>query len=238
MGDPVVSTTAGAFMVGLLTSAHCSIMCGPLLCAALPRPSPAYHAGRVVAYTTLGAAAGALGKPPLQLLSHSPAALLPWVLVLLLGSILLGWKPALPKPRFLQRLAMRARLQQSTAARGLITGLLTPLLPCGPLYLVLAACLVSASAASGARFALAFTLGTIPLLWISQAGWGRLNQSLSAARMRMLQRSMAGLALLMVLWRLIPSGSLSGSTTEAAKVDSVPSCPLCTLPATVSASTP
>lgn len=230
MTGPVINTAAGAFMVGLLTSAHCALMCGPWLCAALPKPSPAYHLGRALAYTSLGAAAGALGKHPLRMLmrSHSPASLLPWVLVLLLGSILLGWKPSLPKPRFLPALSFRPGGKwghRTPSARGFTTGLLTPLLPCAPLYMVFAACLVSGSAAAGAQFALAFTLGTIPLLWLSQSGWGHLSRRLSPVRMRILQRSMAAVALLMVLARL----ALPRNTGNAA-AETAPSCPLCSLP--------
>jgi hypothetical protein len=236
MTEPVISTAAGAFMVGLLTSAHCALMCGPWLCAALPKPSPAYHVGRTMAYTALGTTAGALGKQPLQALlgPHSPAALLPWVLALLLASILIGWKPSLPKPRALQRLSLRlgGNLRpHKISARGFLTGILTPLLPCAPLYLVLAACLVSGSALAGAQFAMAFTLGTIPLLWLSQSGWGRLSRRLSPARMRTLQRSMAALALVMVLARLLPAGASPASQkADSTTADAAPSCPLCSLP--------
>lgn len=240
MTEPVISTAAGAFMVGLLTSAHCALMCGPWLCAALPKPSPSYHVGRTLAYTALGTAAGALGKQPLQALlgAHSPAALLPWVLALLLGSILIGWKPSLPKPRALQRLSLRLGRSRGfgphkIAARGFVTGVLTPLLPCAPLYLVLAACLVSGSALAGAQFGLAFTLGTIPLLWLSQSGWGRLSRRLSPTRMRILQRSMAALALIMVLARLLPAvTSPANQNANSTTADAAPSCPLCSLPGT------
>lgn len=223
MADPVINTAPGAFILGLLTSGHCAVMCGPWLCAALPKPSPAYHAGRILAYTSLGAAAGAMGMVPLRLLLKSPASLLPWMLALLLAVTALGWKPRFPLPRLFQRFVLRFR-RRPHRAKGFALGLLTPLLPCGPLYLMLAACLVSGSAAIGAQFAFIFTLGTIPLLWVSQAGWSRLRQRVSPAGMRTLQRSMAALALLMVLWRLRPA--------TPAPPDSGPLCPLCAGPET------
>ncbi len=217
MVSPVINTAAGAFVVGLLTSLHCAAMCGPLLCAALPKPSAGYHGGRLIAYTSLGAAAGALGEAPLQKLMKSPLLVLPWMLVVLLAGILIGWKPRLPKPRFLTRLSSRISLQQQGRAKGFLLGLMTPLLPCGPLYLVLAACLVSGSAVMGAQFAFAFTLGTMPLLWVSQAGWGRLSLRLAPQRFKVIQRVVAAVALGMVLWRL---NTLRQTEPEG-------KCPLC-----------
>lgn len=221
MADPVFNTAAGAFVLGLVTSAHCAVMCGPLVCAALPRPGPAYHGGRILAYTSLGAAAGAMGTVPLRLALETPAALLPWALALLLGLTAMGWKPRLPAPRSVHRFAVRTRLRGNTAARGFLLGALTPLLPCGPLYLVFAACLVSGSALTGAEFAFVFTLGTIPLLWLSHAGWRRAGLRISPARMAAAQRIMAAAAMLMTLWRLYPSAAAAPSAGDE------PACPLC-----------
>jgi len=91
-------TLAGALITGLATSLHCAGMCGPLACgvSALAKSegerlaaASIYHAGRLAAYTTIGAICGALGKEPLSWFFHSPAVLLPWALVaaLLLHSI-------------------------------------------------------------------------------------------------------------------------------------------------------
>jgi hypothetical protein len=54
----------------------------------------------------------------------------------------------------------------------------------------------------GGEVAFAFTLGTIPLLWIAQASLGRLRMKLTPARMITLQRSLAAVAALMMIWRL------------------------------------
>jgi sulfite exporter TauE/SafE len=58
-------------------------------------------------------------------------------------------------------------------------GFATPLLPCGPLYFILAAALLAGSALRGAEFMLAFGLGTVPLLWLAQSQFHRLQARLS-----------------------------------------------------------
>lgn len=199
--SPAINTIAGAFLVGMLTSLHCAGMCGPWLCAAFPKPSLSYHAGRLIAYSSLGLAAGAMGSMPLQALMQSPLTILPWMLVALLLTIALGWKPRIPKPMFLRKWHARWMMQHGRA-KGFMLGIMTPLLPCGPLYFVLAACLVSGTALRGFEFALAFTLGTIPLLWLAQASLGKLRLRLTPQRMQLVQRSLAVIALLMMVWRL------------------------------------
>ncbi len=221
MSSPVINTAAGAFVLGLVTSLHCATMCGPLLCTAVRGPGTGYHLGRFVSYTSLGAVAGAVGEVPLRRLMDSPLRVLPWVLVLLLAGLLAGWKLRLPRPLFLRRFTARQTLKPESRWKSFSLGALTPLLPCGPLYLVLAACLVSGSALQGARFAAAFTMGTIPLLWLSGQGWGRLRQHLAPARLRLAQRVLAGLALGMLLWRLNPFQPAPEEGREAE------ACPLC-----------
>ena len=81
-------------------------------------------------------------------------------------------------------------------------GLLTPLLPCGPLYLLFGTTLLSGSAMRGAEFALAFGMGTVPLLWISQQGFSRLRAAMPALRFQQLQRGLAVLAAIVMVWRL------------------------------------
>lgn len=218
--NPVINTVAGAFLVGMLTSLHCAGMCGPWLCAALPKPSVGYHLGRLLSYSSLGIACGAMGAIPLRNLLDSPLVLLPWMLVLVMASIALGWKPKIPKPLFLRKWHARWMMKHGRA-KGFVLGLMTPLLPCGPLYLILAAALVSGSAVRGGEFALAFTLGTIPLLWLAQASLGKLSLRLTLGSMRTIQRTLAVLAIILMVWRLrdtiglaeVPEGAMCHSPT-------------------------
>ncbi|MFN0127118.1 MAG: sulfite exporter TauE/SafE family protein [Verrucomicrobiales bacterium] len=205
MSAPVIETTAAALVAGLVTSIHCAGMCGPLTCAALPRPSAAYHAGRLLSYGAIGAACGALGERPLAWLSDSPLSVLPWFLVAVLLAMGLGIKARLPRPWFIQRAYARWRLlagQRPVWQRGAVIGVMTPLLPCGPLYLMFGACLLTGSAVKGLEFALAFALGTIPLLWLAHGSWRRLSLKVSPMSLARIQRGLAFAAAAVLVWRL------------------------------------
>jgi len=217
-----VHTTIGALLAGLVTSVHCAGMCGPLACglAAMPASeserlaaASAYHGTRLAAYTLIGGLCGALGEQPLGWFFRSPAAVLPWILVgvfLLFG---LGLEKRLPRPAMLLRVSARMRLRTrrlSPVSSGLVLGGLTPLLPCGPLYLLFGAALLSGSALRGAEFALAFGLGTVPLLWLAQRQLHRLGARFSRTGLVRVQRGFALVTALVLAWRLhgtLPPGA-------------------------------
>ena len=207
-------TLAGALLAGLATSLHCAGMCGPLACGigAFAKSdgerlaaASAYHGGRLLAYSVLGGICGALGREPLGWFFHSPAVLLPWALVLALLVLATGLEKKIPRPLFLTRLTLRLRSRVRgmpvTAGAGL-TGLLTPFLPCGPLYAVFLALLAAGSAARGAEVALAFGLGTVPLLWVTQRQFHRLRLRLSPSGLARVQRGLALAAAFVLAWRL------------------------------------
>ncbi|MGE9267866.1 MAG: sulfite exporter TauE/SafE family protein [Verrucomicrobiales bacterium] len=174
-------TSLAALAAGLATSPHCLAMCGPLACAVTSRSKTnehaqlealGYHLGRLLSYTTIGALAGLIGKQPLAYFFDSPAVILPWLMIpfLLISAFPRLLKlPRLPLPtKTLFRLRLKAQKSPPGISGGLL-GLLSPALPCAPLYLIFGICLLSGSAPTGARLALCFTLGTIPLLWLAQS---------------------------------------------------------------------
>lgn len=201
-------------MVGLVTSLHCAGMCGPLACALAPGPgeaadmrmtSTAYHCTRLASYAVLGAVAGGLGREPLTWVSHSSLRWIPWLMVLLFVGLALRWDRFLPKVPAVGRLAwgLRLRLGEGSRVRAAaLLGAATPLLPCGPLYFVVALALLAGSALRGVEFMLAFGLGTVPLLWLVQSQFHRIQARFSP---RILERSRIVLALAaatVVAWRL------------------------------------
>ncbi|QJE95386.1 sulfite exporter TauE/SafE family protein [Luteolibacter luteus] len=227
-------TLAGAFAAGLATSLHCAGMCGPLACGVgtfaknegeRMAAAATYHAGRLTAYTTIGGICGAIGKEPLGWFFHSPAVLLPWVLVLVLLVLATGLEKKVPRPAFLTRLMIRVRFKTQrlpvVAGAGL-TGLFTPFLPCGPLYAVFLALLASGSAARGMEVALAFGVGTVPLLWVAQHQFHRLRRRLSPATFLRVQRGLALTAALVLAWRLHDTIPLRGEESVAEKP--LPAC--------------
>jgi sulfite exporter TauE/SafE len=209
-----INSPVAAFVAGLVTSLHCAGMCGPLACSLMPvrgdrtdaqTVSSVYHVARLTGYGTLGALAGGLGQAPLTWVSQTSVRWLPWVLVIFFVALGLRWDRHLPKIAALGRftwklqawLRGRSRVQAAAAL-----GFATPLLPCGPLYFIVALALLSGSALRGVEFMLAFGLGTVPLLWLAQSQFQWVRQKLSPL---WLGRMRAGLALstaAIIGWRL------------------------------------
>jgi uncharacterized protein len=213
-----ISTPAAAFVAGLVTSLHCAGMCGPLACMMAPAKADkvdpftvatVYHGARLMGYMMLGLVAGGLGRLPFDWTGFSAVRVLPWVLVTFFVVVGLRLEKRLPRFAVLTRLqwklqgALRGRSRLRVAA---VMGAATPILPCGPLYFLIAMSAFTGSAVRGAEFMLAFGLGTVPLLWLVQANYGRLRLKMTPV---MLARMQAGLALataLVLTWRLRAGG--------------------------------
>jgi sulfite exporter TauE/SafE len=208
-----VNSPAAAFVAGLVTSLHCVAMCGPLSCALLPvrgdradaqTVSTVYHVTRLAGYATLGALAGGIGRAPILLLSQSALRWLPWVLVLFFVGLALRLDRHLPKIAALGRLTwklqgwMRGRSRVQAAAA---MGFATPLLPCGPLYFIVALALLAGSALRGAEMMLAFGLGTVPLLWLAQTQFHWVRRKLSPLWLGRMRVTLALTTALIIGWR-------------------------------------
>lgn len=228
--DMVVNTTAGAFMAGLLTSVHCAGMCGPMACLIGAQrstdsrhlPFAAYHGCRIFAYGLLGIAAGFIGREPLQALAGSPLVILPWLLVLALLIIGLGLDRKLPRPKFVMKWLFRSRLrlaQRPPVVAGALLGGLTPLLPCGPLYLIVGLAAVTGSPQAGAEFTMAFAVGTVPLLWLTQFPLAHWRHRLTPSHLAKARAALALISAVVIAWRL--QGTLPFNETPVA------TCPLC-----------
>jgi sulfite exporter TauE/SafE len=224
-----IDTSAAAFLAGLMTSVHCVGMCGPLSCSWAVSSKPGasgffrdtslYHAGRIVSYGIVGAIAGLIGIMPLKWFQHGAGIVLPWLLVLAFAMVGMGLDTWLPKPKFfssgIRRLQTVAFRMKSPLRAGLL-GFATPLLPCGPLYLMFALAMANGSAFKGAEFAMAFGLGTLPLLWLAQTQIHWLGGRLQPATMRKMQRALALTAAIVMAYRL--RGTLDFDS------DALPSC--------------
>lgn len=209
-----INSPTTALVAGLVTSLHCAGMCGPLACALMPvRGDRAdaqtvittYHVTRVASYSLLGAVAGGIGGMPLSFVSDSALRWLPWLLVFFFVAMAFRLDRFLPKPVFLGRFSIRlsrwvqgrSRVQAAAAL-----GTATPLLPCGPLYFVIALALMSGSALRGLEFMLAFGLGTVPLLWLAQSRFHWVRQKLSPLWLNRVRLSLALVTALTIGWRL------------------------------------
>ena len=187
--NALVLSVLGASLLG---SPHCAAMCGGFVCffsgQGGRRPTAlthaAYHAGRLVAYALLGAAAGMAGAG-FDLAGRMagfqrPAAVAAGLLMILWGAatlagaagLLRGATAAPPGFRRLLTRALESLAGRPPLIRALAVGLLTALLPCGWLYVFVATAAGTGSASSGALVMAAFWAGTVPVL----AGVGALAQ--------------------------------------------------------------
>lgn len=176
--------------MSLLGSMHCAGMCGAFVVMATTdldalstRASrhallqAAYHAGRLLTYSVLGALAGGLGAA-VDLTGTHAAGVQRLALVITAGLMIVIGAGALARLRGVRTprvpvpgtvLAL-ARMVLSRAAalpalpRALVLGLATTLLPCGWLYTFVLAAGGTASATSGVLVMAAFWVGTLPVL--------------------------------------------------------------------------
>jgi len=208
---------AGIFGASLIGSLHCAGMCGGIACfvagtASRGRSILLYHSGRLISYTALGAAAGAagaaldlggeaagIGRAGTIAAAALVMATAAWMLARALGVRL----PAFPAKSRLGRAyasATRVVAEADPGVRGLALGLLTALLPCGFLYLFLAAAAASGGALAGAATMAAFWAGTVPALFAV----GFLAQRITPAIRKRAPAVAAGLLLAVALTALVP----------------------------------
>jgi sulfite exporter TauE/SafE len=199
---PSLADLGSVFALGLLGSAHCVGMCGPLVLALPGRTGRtsahlAYHLGRVTTYTIVGGLAGSAGAG-MTSLGPQGAALreLPGVQValsLVAAALLLAFglgrlgivRPleellALTPLRWpgVGALMQRAYRERQTAAL-VAAGLLLGLLPCGLSYAAFARALPAGGPVEGALLTAVFGLGTLPallLVGMGASGWVRRHQ--------------------------------------------------------------
>lgn len=219
---------ASVFVASLLGSVHCAAMCGSFACLAtgggagdgrgVTASAVWYNAGRLLAYVTLGALAGAAGAGLNAIGSVAgaarPAAVTAGVLLMLWGtaSLLAAAGVRVPSLRVPPSLSaglsrgVRAVRSRPPVVRGLAVGVLTAALPCGWLYAFVATASSAGSAAGGALVMSVFWLGTLPMMMTVALGAQRL---LGPARRRL---PAVTAALLVLLGALTAAGRFGGAS--------------------------
>ncbi|MEI6131609.1 MAG: sulfite exporter TauE/SafE family protein [Bacillota bacterium] len=183
------------FVIGLITSLHCVIMCGGInlsqciskedeACKVEPskiekmKPSLMYNMGRVVSYTIIGGIVGALGAAvSFSGMAKGVVVIISGVFMVIMGLNMLNMFPWLRKitprlPKFLS-----SKIAGQKRGRGpFIVGLLNGLMPCGPLQAMQVYALGTGSFIAGAGAMFFFSLGTVPLMF----GLGAISTLLSS----------------------------------------------------------
>jgi sulfite exporter TauE/SafE len=193
-----VETFSAAFLAGLGTGAHCAFMCGPLACALRVRPAH-YHLSRLTSYSALGALLGAFGHWMLGGFRSPALQIAPWLLLAGLVALALGLDRRLPLPAPAPSSLSRWGLQRHL-------GWLTPILPCGPLWWMLATAAASGSATEGCLLLLSFGAGTTVLYLAAQTGLRHLQAHASRRALAFLQPTFLWFACALLLWRLWKGG--------------------------------
>ncbi|MEP6619581.1 MAG: sulfite exporter TauE/SafE family protein [bacterium] len=198
-------SAAAILAASLLGSVHCAAMCGGFVCfytgsalpgASLVRAHALYNVGRLISYLFLGALAGAVGVGVTHL---GALAGVGHAATIVAGTMMIGWALAtfavqrgihigLPStPQWWQRFlggALRRLGGRSLAVRALFTGLATTLLPCGWLYVFVAAAGGTGRMVDGMILMAVFWLGSVPAMVAigmgAQRAFGPLRQRLPA----------------------------------------------------------
>jgi uncharacterized protein len=224
----VTALALTVLVASLVGSLHCAGMCGGFVAfyagaggrrAGLGHA--AYNLGRLAAYATLGAVAGALGAA-LDLAAaptgiQRGAAALAGVLVALWGTRTLletlGVRMArLEPPGALHGAVARgvaAVAAQGPVTRALVIGLLTGVLPCGWLFAFIVTAAGTGDPLRGAGLMAVFWLGTLPVM----AGLGVALQSLAGSLRRWVPAACA--AAMIVVGVLAVAGRARAPETAA-----------------------
>jgi len=206
------------FIVGLLTSLHCVAMCGGInisQCVSNTnegnsklKPSLLYNLGRVISYTIIGGIVGAIGS----VVSFSGATkgivvIISGAFMLVMGLNMLNIFPWLK--RFNPRMPkiFGYKVYNNNAKRGpLYVGLLTGLMPCGPLQAMQLYALGTGSFVMGATSMMIFSLGTVPLMF----GLGAVSTLLSSKFTHRLLKASAVLVMILGIIMINRGLNLSG----------------------------
>jgi len=219
------------FIVGLLTSLHCVVMCGGInisQCIAYKhlddrnslssfKPSFLYNLGRVISYTLIGGIVGALGS----VVSFSGntkglVAIIAGTFMMIMGLNMLdifSWlKKISPRmPKFIGKL-----LYNNNSKNGpFYVGLLNGLMPCGPLQAMQLYALGTGSFTEGAISMFVFSVGTVPLMF----GFGAFSTYLGKRFTHIMLKVSAVLVIVLGIVMAARGLSLSGVSVSFAAPD-------------------
>ena len=172
-----MSNLSLAFLLGLISSLHCAVMCGPLMLS-LPLQQSGYlrsaiqlllyQFGRILTYTVLGLFAGLLGSSIQLFTGQETLSLVVGMLLVLFTLLHFTGRYLNAFNNFQARLVSPiSRLMGKVYGLrfwGLLTGMLNGLIPCGMIYLALASALNSSGVKEAGSFMFLFGLGTSPLM--------------------------------------------------------------------------
>ena len=219
------------FVIGLISSVHCIAMCGGInLSQCLPReaedqistkkmrdfvPVFLYNLGRVISYTAIGFILGLAGMILSGSANGEIPALFQGIVKIAAGIFMIGAglnmlelfpllrRVSVTMPSFFRGSIDNAAVRSK---QPLVVGLLTGLMPCGPLQSIQLVALASENPLLGALSMLVFSIGTVPLMF----GLGSLVSVLGRTFFHTVTTVGSVLVVVMGLAMLSQGGNLSG----------------------------
>ncbi|AGK98925.1 sulfite exporter TauE/SafE family protein [Clostridium pasteurianum] len=170
------------FIFGILTSFHCIGMCGGIAISQTVKkseiensnnrlhsvvlPSLIYNIGRVTSYTIVGAVVGGLGG----IISFAGVwkgivPIISGIFMIIMAINLLGIFKFLRRLNITMPYFAAKKIFEGNSYSPIIVGLLSGLMPCGPLQMMQLYALSTKSILYGAVSMLVFSMGTMPLLF-------------------------------------------------------------------------
>jgi uncharacterized protein len=178
-----------AFVIGLLGSGHCVVMCGgisSMLTTAIDQNGSkkylqvtGYHLGRILSYSLFGAIVGFTGSMAIKGFGLPLDALqiVAGIFLILLGLYIGQWFMGLTKIEAIGKYLWRfispytkKLIPVRNTRQALALGVLWGWLPCGLIYSTLSWSLASGSTVNGALIMLFFGLGTLPAMMTASLG--------------------------------------------------------------------
>lgn len=204
----------GGFLLGMFGSMHCVGMCGPLaLVIPVHHLSPVrkffmlllYQLGRVITYASLGLIFGLLGKRIYIAGFQRWLSIGLGLLIILLLILFYVYKRTV-QPAFMQVFYKKIQqiiitiLQSGKSGLSYLgLGMANGLLPCGMVYVAIAAALTAGSVSGSVYFMAAFGLGTLPAMTAFSYFGTSLSLNIRRAFRRAIPVGIAVMACLLIL---------------------------------------
>ena len=220
------------FATGLVTSLHCIAMCGGInlsqcisnrdLALGTGRlgklkPSLMYNSGRVISYTLIGGAVGALGSViSFSGTTKGAVIVISGVFMFVIGFNMLGLVPWLHRLNLRMPKNFGEKIYKNTGYNPFYIGLLNGLMPCGPLQAMQLYALGTGSFFAGALSMFLFSLGTVPLMF----GLGAISTFMSSKFTHRLAKASAVLIMVLGIIMVSRGFNLLGFDTAVASPES------------------
>jgi uncharacterized protein len=201
-------------VIGIGGSLHCAGMCGPLALALPSGPGRTwryftgrviYNVGRMITYMALGVVAGLAGRGLVLAGTQQVVTIAIGIMLLLsiaVPTALTRWIPSFTLPARLNTkiLGMLSGLMRRSSSAGLLLiGILNGLLPCGFVYVGLAAAITLGDPLHAMLFMAGFGLGTVPVMLTIALAGKKIQEGVRRKLLRFVPLVTAVLALLLVL---------------------------------------